>query len=265
MARQPENMHLRRQMLRVYQADIKTVDAFCAGPAAGERPPAAAGGAQPDPGFPGAGRTGGHAAARRVLDRVLEDFYAHIEGTKTPACWRRPWVPAGTTGPWRPWCWTCTRRPRATPPPAVAGAAAGGLGQHPRSPWRTPGGRLMEDALRRTWFWAADRGRGVDGGLSRIVYKAYGDRFLEVAQDLEALRRRRRRVGTPWPRASPSFRRMGVAKRGRRTPPAGSGRKAVLEQCKTRWMTSGALLAVPEAELLEDLRPWPRPCWRWCS
>ena len=30
VARQPENMHLRRQMMRVYQADIKTVDAFCA-------------------------------------------------------------------------------------------------------------------------------------------------------------------------------------------------------------------------------------------
>ena len=29
VARQPENMHLRRQMMRVYQADIKTVDAFC--------------------------------------------------------------------------------------------------------------------------------------------------------------------------------------------------------------------------------------------
>ena len=31
MAQDPENSHLRQQMFRVYQADIKTVDAFCAG------------------------------------------------------------------------------------------------------------------------------------------------------------------------------------------------------------------------------------------
>ena len=31
VAERPANGHLRRQMLRVYQADIKTVDAFCAG------------------------------------------------------------------------------------------------------------------------------------------------------------------------------------------------------------------------------------------
>ena len=29
VAQQPENVHLRRQLFRVYQADIKTVDAFC--------------------------------------------------------------------------------------------------------------------------------------------------------------------------------------------------------------------------------------------
>ena len=31
MAAAPEDAHLRSQLLRVYQADIKTVDAFCAG------------------------------------------------------------------------------------------------------------------------------------------------------------------------------------------------------------------------------------------
>ena len=31
VAQDPDNAHLRRQMFRVYQADIRTVDAFCAG------------------------------------------------------------------------------------------------------------------------------------------------------------------------------------------------------------------------------------------
>ena len=31
VAQDPENSHLRQQMFRVYQADIKTVDGFCAG------------------------------------------------------------------------------------------------------------------------------------------------------------------------------------------------------------------------------------------
>ena len=36
VAEQPESDHLRRQLFRVYQAEIKTVDAFC-GSGAGER------------------------------------------------------------------------------------------------------------------------------------------------------------------------------------------------------------------------------------
>ena len=31
LAENPSNSHLKRQLMRVYQADIKTVDAFCAG------------------------------------------------------------------------------------------------------------------------------------------------------------------------------------------------------------------------------------------
>ena len=51
------------------------------------------------------------------------------------------------TGRWRPWCWTSTKRPRATRTPAVAGAAAAGLGGHPQELADTGCGRyLMEDA-----------------------------------------------------------------------------------------------------------------------
>ena len=44
----PGDQQLRRQLLRVYQADIKTVDAFHVA-AAGEHPPPGPGGGQPGP------------------------------------------------------------------------------------------------------------------------------------------------------------------------------------------------------------------------
>ena len=103
VAERPGDGHLRRQMLRVYQADIKRWMP-CAG-LLGERPPAAAGGgAQPDP-DPGAGRAGGRPAAPAGAGPGAGGFLRrHRRGTKTPACWRRPWVPAGDDRALRPWC-----------------------------------------------------------------------------------------------------------------------------------------------------------------
>lgn len=118
VAERPGDDHLRRQMLRVYQADIKTVDAFCAGLLRENvhlLPPVEEHSLTPD--FRVLDEQEAALLRQRVLGRVLEDFTPASRRTKTPACWRRPWELDGTTGPWRPWCWTCTRRPRATPTP----------------------------------------------------------------------------------------------------------------------------------------------------
>ena len=75
VAERPGDGHLRRQMLRVYQADIKTVDAFCAGLLRENvhlLPPVEEHSLTPD--FRVLDEQEAALLRRRVLDRVLEDF-----------------------------------------------------------------------------------------------------------------------------------------------------------------------------------------------
>ena len=80
VAENPGDIHLRRQMYRVYQADIKTVDAFCAGllrknvhllPGDGEY--------SLTPDFRVLDEPESKLMKQRVLGRVLEDFYVRLE------------------------------------------------------------------------------------------------------------------------------------------------------------------------------------------
>ena len=79
VARQPENMHLRRQMMRVYQADIKTVDAFC-GSLLRENihllPPEGQRSLTPD--FRVLDQQEAELLRMQVLEQVLEEFYQRI-------------------------------------------------------------------------------------------------------------------------------------------------------------------------------------------
>ena len=80
MERDPGNEHLRRQMLRVYRADIKTVDAFCTAllrencHLLGED----ARGHTLRPDFRVLDENDAQALRERVLARTLDDFYARL-------------------------------------------------------------------------------------------------------------------------------------------------------------------------------------------
>lgn len=80
MERDPGNYHLRQQMLRVYRADIKTVDAFCTSllrencHLLGED----ARGHALRPDFRVLDENEAEVLRRRVLARTLEDFYDHL-------------------------------------------------------------------------------------------------------------------------------------------------------------------------------------------
>ena len=76
----PESGHLRRQLFRVYQADIKTVDAFCAAvlrenvhllPGDGQH--------ALTPDFRVLDEQEAQLLRERVLERVMETFYARLE------------------------------------------------------------------------------------------------------------------------------------------------------------------------------------------
>ena len=80
VAQQPENDHLRRQLFRVYQADIKTVDAFC-GSLLREHihllPPVNGRSLTPD--YRLLDEQEGAVLRSRVLDRVMDRFYESLE------------------------------------------------------------------------------------------------------------------------------------------------------------------------------------------
>ena len=80
VAQQPENDHLRRQLFRVDQADIKTVDAFC-GSLLREHihllPPVNGRSLTPD--YRLLDEQEGAELRSRVLDRVMDRFYEALE------------------------------------------------------------------------------------------------------------------------------------------------------------------------------------------
>lgn len=257
VADRPGDSHLRRQMLRVYQADIKTVDAFCAGLLRENvhlLPPVEEHSLTPD--FRVLDEQEALLLRRRVLDRVLEDFYAHIEEDGNAR------QLAETLG--------AGRDDRALEALVLDLHEKTQSHPHPlrwleqlRQGWEvTPqeladtgcGRYLMEDALRRADFWARRLTRAVEDMADYpAVYKAYGDRFLEVAQGLEALRDKAAGGWDSLAQGVPSFRRMGVAK-GEENAACRERAKAVLEQAKKALKDIQAIFSVPEAELLEDLR-----------
>ena len=257
VADRPGDSHLRRQMLRVYQADIKTVDAFCAGLLRENvhlLPPVEEHSLTPD--FRVLDEQEAMLLRRRVLDRVLEDFYAHIEEDGNAR------QLAETLG--------AGRDDRALEALVLDLHEKTQSHPHPlrwleqlRQGWEvTPqeladtgcGRYLIEDALRRADFWARRLTRAVEDMADYpAVYKAYGDRFLEVAQDLEALRDKAAGGWDSLAQGVPSFRRMGVAK-GEENAACRERAKAVLEQAKKALKDIQAIFSVPEAELLEDLR-----------
>ena len=80
MSQQPDNDHLRRQLFRVYQADIKTVDAFC-GSLLRENvhllPPVNGRSLTPD--YRLLDEQEGAVLRQRVLERVMDRFYEALE------------------------------------------------------------------------------------------------------------------------------------------------------------------------------------------
>ena len=257
VAERPGDGHLRRQMLRVYQADIKTVDAFCAGLLRENvhlLPPVEEHSLTPD--FRVLDEQEAALLRQRVLGRVLENFYAGIEEDENAR------LLAETLG--------AGRDDRALEALVLDLHQKTQSHPHPlrwleelKRDWaRTPehlpdtgcGRYLMEDALRKANFWSRRLKQAVEDMEDYpAVYKAYGDRFLEAAQALEHLRDKTEQGWDSLGQAVPVFRRMGAV-RGDENAACRDRSKAVLEQCKKALKDIRATFSVPEAELLEDLR-----------
>ena len=250
VAEQPDNAHLRRQLFRVYQADIKTVDAFCAAllrENVYRLPPIDGHALTPD--FRVLDEQEADMVKQRVLERALEDFYAGMDQRRRQL--------AETLGAGRddraletlvlelhrklqshpyPLQWLeQVRRDWESPPDD--------LGQSPY------GQVIMADAAAKADFWAGLLEQETDAITDEAVAAAYADRLTETATQLRALSA----AQEDWEAMAairPAFRRMGAVK-GENAEKEHI--QAVVKRCKDALKKLSAPFDTAQAEHLEDL------------
>ena len=101
---------------------------------------------------------------------------------------------------------------------------------------------LTDSILRRTRFWArklTETAAWMEQYLD--LYRGYGDRFLEMAEQLQGYEAAAQEGWDAMARLKPSFRRMGVVKG---CDGAKEQAQAVRKRCKDELDEIGALLAV---------------------
>ena len=250
VAEQPDNAHLRRQLFRVYQANIKTVDAFCAAllrENVYRLPPIDGHALTPD--FRVLDEQEADMVKQRVLERALEDFYAGMDDQRRQL--------AETLGAGRddraletlvlelhrklqshpyPLQWLeQVRRDWESPPDD--------LGQSPY------GQVIMADAAAKADFWAGLLEQETDAITDEAVAAAYADRLTETATQLRALSA----AQGDWEAMAairPAFRRMGAVK-GENVEK--EHLQAVVKRCKDALKKLSAPFDTAQAEHLADL------------
>ena len=259
VAAQPENAHLRRQMFRVYQADIKTVDAFCAGLLRENIHllPSSTWQHNLTPDFRVLDEQEAQTVKERVLERTLDRFYQKLEAGDEQALHLAETLGAG-------------RDDRVLAKLVLELHTK--IQSHPYplrwleevgESWRTPPrsldgcdfGRVMiRDALRQAAFWSGQLRAAVtrmEGNPA--VYKAYADRFLDVADQLDRYPAAAAQGWDAMTAIRPAFARMGQV-RGEENAADKERARAVLESCKKALEKLTAPFAASEADYLEDLR-----------
>ena len=110
---------------------------------------------------------------------------------------------------------------------------------------------LTDSILRRTRFWAKKLTETA-AWMEQYpdLYRGYGDRFLEMAEQLQGYEAAAQEGWDAMARLKPAFRRMGIVKG---CDGAKEQAQAVRKRCKDELDEIGALLAVSESDQLEDL------------
>ncbi len=258
VAEEPNNRHLRQQMFRVYQADIKTVDAFCASllrenvrllPTEGKD--------SLTPDFRVLDESESLTMKERVLGRVLEEFYQRLEQDDGDAALLAQTLGAGRddrmletlvlemhskiqSHPY-PLAWLSQEQENWRHlPEHLADSAYGRV--------------IMDDTVRRALFWAERLERAAEEmEACPAVASAYADRFMEVAAELRRYEEAAQQGWEAMGEIQPVFRRMGSV-RGEENAYHKERAKTVLEQCKKDLKKMTAVYAQPEQEHMEDLR-----------
>lgn len=258
VAQEPENDHLRRQLFRVYQADIKTVDAFC-GSLLRENihllPPIEGRSLTPD--YRMLDEQEGQILQERVLNHVMDGFYERLEQGDARGQSLVETLGAG-------------RDDRQLT--ALVLDLYNKLQSHPyplkwlqdnRSIWEcvpsalsdTPFGQLlMQDTVECVEFWSGRLRRAVeDMAAYPAVEKAYGPSFLSVAQSLLQFREKAESGWSAMGEVDIAFPRMNPV-RGEENEACKIRMQELKKRCQKELKEATELFATSEEEHLEDLR-----------
>ena len=258
VAAEPENGHLRQQMFRVYQADIKTVDGFCASllrehvhllePVDGR---------SLTPDFRILDESECTLLKERALEQALEHFYQRIE-QGDEGCR----LLAETLGFGRDDRGLALLVPEVHaklqshpyPEKWLAQAAEGWRELPQRLADSVYGRTIMDDTVRRALYWAERLERAArDMEGCQPVFDAYADRFLEAAAQLREYEGAAQKGWDEMSRVDVTFRKLGAV-RGEENGDSKAAAKAVWDKCKAAVKKLSAPYQTAESELLDDLR-----------
>ena len=258
VAAQPEDRHLRRQLFRVYQADIKTVDGFCASllrehvhllePVDGR---------SLTPDFRILDESECTLLKERALEQALEHFYQRIE-QGDEGCR----LLAETLGFGRDDRGLALLVPEVHaklqshpyPEKWLAQAAEGWRELPQRLADSVYGRTIMDDTVRRALYWAGRLERAArDMEGCQPVFDAYADRFLEAAAQLREYETAAQKGWDEMSRVDVTFRKLGAV-RGEENGDSKAAAKAVWDKCKAAEKKLSAPYQTAESELLDDLR-----------
>ena len=255
LAQSPGDFHLKRQLLRVYQADIKTVDAFCTAllrenthllPRPGDRQSLT-------PDFRVLDEGEAQLVRQRVLERVLEAFYDHLDAGGA--------LLADTLGAGRddraleelvlevheklqshayPERWLSENQ-----------AAWNSLGEDfDQTPYAAA---LLETIRRQAGHWAALLRRAAERAADDpALASGYGVKFCQVAGALDGLRCAERWEDARRAAAAVAFPRL-TTPRGRKEEADVVAMKQVWDSCKSDLKKLDRLLDISGEEAMEDL------------
>ena len=258
VAERPDDVHLRRQLFRVYQADIKTVDAFCVSLLRQNvhlLPPVEGRSLTPD--FRALDEPEAALLLERVAQRTLERFYERLEAGDERCALLARTLGAG-------------RDDRALE--ALMLQLHKKIQSHPyperwlqelRRDWEAPpeelsasswGRAVMEDAARRAVYWAGKLERETaELEAWPEIRDKYGPAFLETAGRLRTLAAAADEGWDAMGRAIPEFPRL-AGVRGEDAKVRREQAKGVWDRCKAAVGKLAAPFRTTSAEHLEDLR-----------
>jgi len=256
LADRPGDQHLKRQLLRVYQADIKTVDAFCTAllrenthllPQEGDRHALT-------PDFRVLDEGEAKLVRQRVLDRVLDAFYTDLDENGEQL--------ADTLGAGRD-----DRALEALVLELYEKLQSHAYPQHwiadSLRAWSELNGEfddtpyaaeLLLSIRRRSAHWAKELERCTEQMVGdAALYTGYGTKFAAAAAGFGLLA-----AASGWEQARKAVDQVEFARlttpKGRKDNPDVVAMKLVWENAKSAWKKLASLLAVSAEEAMEDLR-----------